>query len=107
MHRTAIAAAALLLAACSATHAPEPAQTAEAFQIETETLLIQVQGDPRAFERYAAQVLTRIDTVDPALIRPGIGLWAAPDDEQPWLPGSQKLVLVGRVVAVEPRAGGY
>lgn len=107
MHRTAIIAIALTLAACSAPPPQEPAPSAAAFLIETEALLIRVEGDPRTFEQHADQVLTRIDAIDPALIRPGIGLWAQPDDEQPWLPGTPKLVRVGHVVAVEPRAGGY
>ena len=42
--------------------------------------------------------MSRIDTVDPALIKPGIGVWAQ---------GRHDLVRVGTVVAVEPRTGGY
>lgn len=105
MHRIAITAAlALLLSACNPPDAPA---RADAFTIETERLTIRVEGDPQAFEHHAGQILTRIDTVDPALIRPGIGLWAEPDDDKPWLPGTPKLVRVGTVIAVEPRAGGY
>lgn len=105
MHRIAITIAlALGLAAC----APEekPAR-ADAFTIETDRLTIRVEGDPSAFEHHAAQILMRIDTVEPSLIKPGIGLWAEPEDTAPHLPGRPKLVLVGRVVAVEPRQGGY
>lgn len=104
MHRIAIIAIALALSACSP--AEEPAR-ADSFTIETDRMTIRVTGDQAEFERHGAQILTRIDTVDPALIKPGIGLWAEPDDDKPYLPGTPKLVLVGRVVAVEPRSGGY
>lgn len=96
-----------VLLATTACNPPEKLASAEPFIIETEQLRIRVEGDRAAFERSAGQILTRIDTVDPALIRPGIGLWAEPEDTAPHLPGRPKLVLVGRVVAVEPRAGGY
>lgn len=104
MHRIAIIAIALALSACSP---PEEPARADSFTIETDRLTIRVAGDQAEFERHGAQILTRIDTVDPALIKPGIGLWAEPDDDKPYLPGAPKLVLVGRVVAVEPRSGGY
>lgn len=94
-----------LLAACSP-H-PEPAR-AETFTIETDRLAIRVEGDPAAFEQHAPQILTRIDAVDPALIRPGIGIWADPEKSgEEWEPDRPVLVLIGRVVAVEPRVGGY
>lgn len=105
MHRITIATTlALLLGACSPPDAPA---RAEAFTIETGQLAIRVEGDPAAFEQHAAQILTRIDTVDPALIRPGIGVWAEPADDKPWLPGTPKLVRIGTVIAVEPRTGAH
>lgn len=95
MHRIATIAIALALSACSP---PAMLERTDPFTIETDRLTIRVEGDPSAYERHAAQILTRIDTVDPALIRPGIGVWAE---------GDRELVLIGRVVAVEPRPGGY
>lgn len=109
-HLTTIRRHLLLLAVLLATAAcspPDAPARAEAFTIETDRLTIRVEGDHQAFEHHAGQILTRIDTVDPALIRPGIGLWAEPDDDKPWLPGTPKLVRVGTVISVEPRAGGY
>ncbi len=94
----------LATAACSPPDAPARADT---FVIETDRIAIRVAGDPEAFEQHAGQILTRIETVDPALIRPGIGVWAEPQDDRPWLPGTPKLVRIGTVVAVEPRGGGY
>ncbi len=97
--------AAAVVAACSPPAAPE---RAEAFTIETPALTIRVKGDPRAYELHAGQILTRIDTVDPALIRPGIGIWAVEGLEEDGIPPeSSHLVRIGTVVAVEPRAGGY
>lgn len=108
MHRTAITAAlALLLSACNPPDAPTPAR-ADAFTIETERLTIRVDGDPQAFELHAGQILTRIDTVDPQLIRPGIGIWAVEGIDEGLTPvNDSHLVRIGTVVAVEPRGGGY
>ncbi len=104
MHRIAITIALVLgLAACD----PPADPGHDRFTIETAHQQIRVEGSESAFQQHGAQILARIDAVDPALIRPGIGLWAEPEDTAPHLPGRPKLVLVGRVVAVEPRAGGY
>jgi len=105
MHRIAITAALVLL--LSACNPPEAPARADAFVIETDQLRISVAGDPAEFEQHAGQILMRIESVDPALIKPGIGLWAEPDDDTPWLPGTPKLKRIGTVVAVEARAGGY
>lgn len=105
MHRIAITIALVLgLAACSP---PEELASTSSYKIETDELTISVAGDPAEFERHAPEIMLRIETVDPRVIRPGIGLWATPEDTAPHLPGTPKLVLVGRVVAVEPRQGGY
>lgn len=86
---------------------PERTEANDQFVIEAAGMSIRVKGDPEAFERHAGQILTRIETIDPSLIRPGIGLWAEPEDTKPYLPGKPQLVLVGRVVAVERSPGGY
>lgn len=104
MHRITIAILlALGLTACE----PPPEAGRDRFNIETAALTIHVEGDEDAMQAHAGQLLARIDAVDPALIKPGIGLWVEPEDAMPYLPGRPKLVLVGRVVAVEPRSGGY
>lgn len=95
----------LTTAACSP---PEAPARADAFTIETDRLTIRVEGDPQAFELHAGQILTRIDTVDPQLIRPGIGIWAVEGIDEGLTPvGDSHLVRIGTVIAVEPRAGGY
>lgn len=92
-----------ILSAC----APEPTPTAapgQKFTIETGEILITVKGDPALFEKHGGELLERITSVDPKLIKPGVGLWVEPEgagEERP------PLLLVGRVVAVEPVAGGY
>lgn len=105
MHRIAIAIATLAaLAACQ----PSPSSARhEPFTITTDRMTISAEGDPQAFRRHSAQILMRIDSVDPALIRPGIGLWAEAGDGEAHEPGQPGLVLIGRVVAVSPRIGGY
>lgn len=110
MHRIAITIALVLgLAACNPPEqpAPEPQPAHDRFVIETTTLIIQVEGDQAAIDQHGPQLLTRIEAVDPLLIRPGIGLWIEPEDEAPHLPGSPKLKRVGTVLAVERRVGGY
>lgn len=106
MHRIAITIALVLgLAACSPPEEPAPAH--DRFVIETTTLIIQVEGDQAAIDQHGPRLLTRIEAVDPLLIRPGIGLWIEPEDETPHLPGTPKLKRVGTVIAVERRVGGY
>lgn len=91
-----------LLAACS-DNAPAEVAT-DKFTIETGRVMLTVKGDPKLFERHGGQILDRIDSVDPALIKPGIGLWV---EQEPVDGLRPPLLLIGRVVAVEHTAGGY
>lgn len=84
-----IAAAALALAACSG---PREPSGKDSFVIETDALRIHVVGDLEAFEANSGQILTRIETVDPEAIKPGVGLWAEDSGE---------LELIGRITSVE------
>lgn len=97
---------ALALTGCNPPEA-EPETAHERFTLETTTLIIQVEGDKAAIDQHGPQLLTRIEAVDPLLIRPGIGLWVEPEDTAPHLPGTPKLQRVGTVLAVERRVGGY
>lgn len=72
----------------------QPAGT-DRFTIDTPALHISVEGSRAAMDANAPEIITRLESVDPALIRPGIGLWAAPRGDDP--------VLIGHVVSVEPQ----
>ena len=65
------------------------------FAIETPTQRIEVEGSQAAMDEHSPEILGRIESVDPSMIRPGIALWAAPRGDDP--------VLIGHVVSVEPR----
>ena len=65
------------------------------FAIETPELRIEVEGSRAAMDEHSPEILGRIESVDPDLIRPGIALWASPRGDDP--------VLIGHVVSVEPR----
>ena len=65
------------------------------FAIDTPALHIEVKGNRAAMDANAPEILMRLESVDPDLIRPGIGLWAAPRGDDP--------VLIGHVVSVEPQ----
>ena len=84
---------ALLLTACAPHAHPDDRN---GYIIETPTQDIHVAGDPELFEQHAAEILGRIDNVDPLLIQPGVGLWVEETDP----PG---MLLVGRVVSVSTR----
>ena len=99
MHRIAIAAAlAIALSACAP---PDPPAGHDRFTIESRTLRIHVEGNEAAMERNAAQIMSRIDLIDPDLIRPGIGLWVDDNGSAPEPFGEPHYELVGRVVSVE------
>lgn len=72
----------------------KPAGT-DRFTIQTPSQTIQVEGSLEAMEGNAAEIIMRLESVDPAMIRPGIALWAAPRGGDP--------VLIGRVVDVQTR----
>lgn len=97
MHRILLAAA--LAIACSGCWPTAYDDTQRAgtdrFKIETLDLAIEVEGSAKAMDENAPEILFRLESVDPALIRPGIGLWAAPRGDDP--------VLIGHVVSVKPR----
>lgn len=94
--------------AASNLHASERAHPTQAFKdtftIQAETISIRVNGDRALFEKHAGQILTRIDSIDPALIRPGVRIWAESEQGAIWPPENEGLVLIGHVAEVTPRS---
>lgn len=70
----------------------EPTAGIDHFTIRTPELEIAVVGDRALMDEWAPEVMMRIEAVDPALIRPGIGLWVKPTQSDP--------ILIGHVVDV-------
>lgn len=93
--------AAFVAAAVAGCDGPDPDPGHDRFTIETDKLRIHVEGSIPAMERNAGQIMTRLDLIDPALIRPGVGLWVDDSPSTPEPPGEPSYELVGRVVSVE------
>lgn len=70
----------------------KPTTGTDHFTIRTPELEIAVVGDRALMEEWAPEVMMRIEAVDPALIRPGIGLWVQPTQSDP--------ILIGHVADV-------
>ena len=70
----------------------EPTTGTDHFTIRTPELEIRVVGDRALMDEWTPEVMMRVEAVDPALIRPGIGLWVKPTQSDP--------ILIGHVVDV-------
>jgi hypothetical protein len=72
-------------------------QECDRLTIDTQGVRIHALGNAAALEQHGAYLLERLSQVDPAILRPGMGLWVAPHGDKP-----EDLVLVGRITSTEP-----